>query len=152
MNVFDSRKFIGFEDINYLFNQFVANKPEVSFPPYNIRQLDENKYVIEIAVAGYSKELINIELEKNTLRVSSPGQEDNSSSLVWKGVSSKAFERLFLLQDNIFVQYADMVDGMLKIFLEKYVPEKDKKKTIKIGVEAPSLKDHPQLLNEDSSI
>lgn len=120
-----------------------------AFPPYNIVKLEENKYKIELAVAGFDIGDISIELDKNILKVSSEGH-NSTSDFVHRGFSYKGFARAFNLMEHVAVQSAEMSNGILSIFLDYVVPEDDKPK--KININAPTAKSHPTLLNEDSSM
>ena len=110
-------------------------KKSVSYPPYNIKQVDENNYVIEMAVAGFGKTDIDVSLDNNKLTVSGHVEttEDEEGSYLWKGIAQRAFQRTFTLADTIEVQSAEMVNGMLKLGLQNIVKANDaiKKITIK---------------------
>jgi molecular chaperone IbpA len=110
-------------------------KKSISYPPYNIKQVDENNYVIEMAVAGFGKTDIDISLDNNKLTVSGhvdteEGEEE--SSYLWKGIANRAFQRTFTLADTIEVQSAEMVNGMLKLGLQNIVKANDAIKKIAI--------------------
>lgn len=110
-------------------------KKSVSYPPYNIKQVDENNYVIEMAVAGFGKTDIDISLDNNKLTVSGHVDSENteeSSSYLWKGIAQRAFQRTFTLADTIEVQSAEMVNGMLKLGLQNIVKANDAIKKIAI--------------------
>jgi molecular chaperone IbpA len=121
------------------------------FPPYNIRKTGENTYQIEMAVAGFSISDIEITLEKNILKICSKGHDTtkDEGQFIHQGFAYRAFDRCFTLMDNVEVQNAELINGILKIYLESMLPEEDKPK--RINISAPSSKSHPQLLNEDSS-
>ena len=122
------------------------------FPPYNIRKLDDNKYLVEIAVAGFSIADLEITLEKNVLSIKSKGHDTTSDigTFIHQGFAYRAFERAFTLMDHVEVQNAELINGILKIYLEKMLPEEAKPK--KINISAPSSDKYPQLLNESSNI
>jgi molecular chaperone IbpA len=105
-----------------------------TFPPHNIRQKD-NSYLIEMAVAGFSKDEITITKEKDYLHVEGKKAEDekNDEYLTYRGIASRSFKKSFVLGKNMKVLAADVKDGLLFIGLEKEVPEKDKPQTIEIG-------------------
>ena len=109
-------------------------KKSVSYPPYNIKQVDENNYVIEMAVAGFGKTDIDVSLDNNKLVVSGNVETDDSteSSYLWKGIAQRAFQRSFTLADSIEIQSAEMVNGMLKIGLQNMVKANDAIKKIAI--------------------
>lgn len=100
-----------------------------NYPPFNIRKVTENKYAIELALAGFSKQDIEVELVDSKLVISGKVEsKEPEDSFIWKGVSNKAFTRQFTLADNIEIQSAEFVNGMLKIWLETFTPESSKKK------------------------
>lgn len=144
---------IGFDSLDDMFSRLnkVALK-NVSFPPYNIRRVGDNKFLIEVALAGYDIADIDIDLENQMLKISSKGHAHDASSVIHQGFSYKAFERQFQLMQDIVVNTAEMTNGVLKVYLDRIVPEENKPKKIKIGVPAPTIESHPQLLNESSSI
>lgn len=109
-------------------------KKSVSYPPYNIKQVDENNYVIEMAVAGFGKTDIDISLDNNKLTVSGhvETEEQEGTEYLWKGIANRAFQRTFTLADTIEVQSAEMVNGMLKLGLQNIVKANDAIKKIAI--------------------
>ena len=104
------------------------------FPPYNIIKNDEYNYQIEIALAGYDKKDIEIELKEGTLSISSKKIEDDTSekNLVHKGISHRSFKRTFTLSDEMKVKGAKMENGMLFIALERIVPDHKKPQMIEV--------------------
>jgi len=118
-------------------DQFAKNIP--GYPPYNIVKVDENKYQIELAVAGFGKTEIDIELANNTLVVKGgattnvPTTEDNPITYLWKGISDKSFTRSFTLADTVEVKNAEYINGMLKIFLENVIPDSKKSRKVDIN-------------------
>lgn len=109
-------------------------KKSVSYPPYNIKQVDENNYVIEMAVAGFGKTDIDVSLDNNKLTISGhvETEESDESEYLWKGIANRAFQRTFTLADTIEVQSAEMVNGMLKLGLQNIVKANDAIKKIAI--------------------
>ena len=104
------------------------------FPPYNIVKNDDYNYQIEMALAGYSKKDIDIELKEGTLSISSKKIEDDTDeiTLIHKGISHKSFKRSFTLSDEMKVKGAKMENGMLFIALERIVPDHKKPQTIEV--------------------
>ena len=124
---------IGFNDV---FDQLKAASRSIpGYPPYNIKQVKENKYVIEMAVAGFAKTDIDVSLEGNKLIVKANAKEDTETenSYLYKGIATRNFERQFTLADKIEIKDAELVNGMLKIWLENMVKTQDliKKITVK---------------------
>jgi molecular chaperone IbpA len=104
----------------------------VSYPPYNIKQVKENKYVIEMAVAGFAKSDIEMTLEGNKLVIKAASKEDDSEDYLYKGIANRGFERTFTLADKVEIQDAEMMNGMLRIWLENMVKVQDAVKKISI--------------------
>jgi molecular chaperone IbpA len=104
------------------------------FPPYNIVKNDDYNYQIEMALAGYSKKDIDIELKEGTLSISSKKIEGdtNENTLIHRGISHKSFKRSFTLSDEMKVKGAKMENGMLYIALERIVPDHKKPQTIEV--------------------
>jgi molecular chaperone IbpA len=105
------------------------------FPPYNIRKTDDFKHVIELALAGFSKDEIEVVLTDGVLVVKSAdllSQTDPNEGLVHKGIAKRAFTRKFTLADDIEIKDAKLKNGLLEIELEQIVPEHKKPRTIKV--------------------
>jgi len=107
-----------------------------NFPPYNIIKRDEITYDIEMAVAGFSQEDLEIDYADNVLTVSSkeiePFKDSKEPEYVHRGIAVRKFTKKFQLADDVIVVDASMKNGMLIIAMEKVVPEGKKKRTIKI--------------------
>lgn len=154
MTIFDLHKFDPFS-IGYdrMFDRFDAltsdlRKPNLGYPPYNIKKIDDNNYTIELALAGFSKTDINIEIKEGTLTVSGSTASDDSVKFLHKGIADRSFSRQFQLADTVEVKNADLTNGMLKIWLENIIPESKKPKKIHIN-ELQSESTEKQLLNEE---
>ena len=105
------------------------------FPPYNIRKTDDFRHVIEIALAGFSKDEIEVVLTDGVLVVKSAdllADKDPNEGLVHKGIAKRAFTRKFTLADDIEIKDAILKNGLLEIELEQIVPEHKKPKVIKV--------------------
>ena len=105
------------------------------FPPYNIRKTDDFKHVIEIALAGFSKDEIEVTLTDGVLVIKSADvmtDTDPNEGLVHKGIAKRAFTRKFTLADDIEIKDAKLKNGLLEIELEQIVPEHKKPRTIKV--------------------
>jgi molecular chaperone IbpA len=109
------------------------------YPPYNISKTGDNKYLLEMAVAGFGKNNIEIEVANNTLTIKGGLTVDdmaeetvNPIQYLYKGISDRAFTRKFNLVDTVEVKSAEMVNGLLKLWLENIVPENKKPKKVKI--------------------
>lgn len=143
------RFFIGFDEqfnqLQKLHDDLTKNIP--NYPPYNIRKNDENHYTIEIAVAGFGQQDIDIEMKDGKLVVrGNIANDSEGESFLFKGIANRAFTRTFALNDEIEVKDAEIFNGMLKIALERLIPEHKQPK--KIAVKAKTEK---QLLTEKKS-
>lgn len=127
---------VGFEPIIKKLVEMTETLPKIStYPPYNIKKIDENKYVIEMAVAGFGKQDIELELEDGKLTVKGSITSD-AGDYLYKGIADRAFTRQFTLADTVEVKNADLINGMLKIWLERFIPENKKPKKIPINADA----------------
>lgn len=127
---------IGFDDVFKKLNQITENLPKIpTYPPYNIRKIDETKYVIEVAVAGFGSQDIEVEIEEGTLTIkgSTNASTFPATEYLFKGIADRAFTRKFSLADTVIVKNADLMNGMLKIMLERLIPEEKKVKKVKIN-------------------
>ena len=105
-----------------------------SYPPYNIRKDGETKYFIEMAVAGFSEEDLEVELKEGILSVQSkPLNEEDEATYVHRGIAKRTFERNFTLSDDVIVKGCGLINGMLTVELEKVIPEEKKSRLIPIG-------------------
>ena len=139
---------IGFNDI---FDEFEKSANQLAqaakFPPYNIKQVSDNKYVIEMAVAGFSQSDIDITLDGNKLTITGKTTDDaEGGEFLFKGIANRAFTRTFALADKIEVQSAEIVNGMLKVALDKLAEVSTVKK---IEVKSGSKKTKKELLVEE---
>ena len=125
---------IGFDSIFDRFFEMDLTR-DSGYPPYNIRKINDAQYVIEIALAGFSKQDIEVEVTEGALTIRSKREEelDNEESFVHKGIAMRDFLRSFTLSDDIIVKGADLKDGMLTIDLEKVIPDEKKPRLIQIG-------------------
>ena len=129
--LFPRSSFVGFD---HLFNELdhVARHANDSYPPHNILKTGENDYLIELAVAGFHKDELTIEVKDRTLTVTgehlSKGRE-----YIHRGISTKKFKRTFRLSEHVNVNGADLVDGVLSIELKYIVPEELRPRKIEIG-------------------
>ena len=107
----------------------------VTYPPYNIKAVGKDKYVIEMAVAGFAKTDIEISLAGNKLTVEGSIQEEDKNELqdfIFKGIANRNFTRTFNLADKIEIKDAEIVNGMLKIWLQNLVEAQEAVKKITI--------------------
>jgi len=124
---------VGFDRVfDQLQNYAQHNTTSTGFPPYNIRKGGEYNYVIEMALAGFSKDDIEVEVEDGLLTVRSIKENDENDSNIYRGISYRKFNRKFTLADDIVVNDASLENGMLKIDLERIVPDAKKPRKITI--------------------
>lgn len=123
---------IGYTDMfNELESMSKAVAKAATYPPYNIKQVEENKYVIEMAVAGFAKSDIEITMEGNKLVIKGNSVEEKSpENFLFKGIANRDFTREFKLADKVEIENAELVNGMLKISLANMVRVQDAIKKI----------------------
>ena len=138
--------FVGFDDqfnrLAKLHDDLTKNIP--NYPPYNIRKTGENTYTIELAVAGFGQGDIDIEIDGGKLIVrGNVAAENEVNDYLFKGIANRAFTRSFAVDDQIEVKDAELFNGMLKVFLERIIPEHKKPKKIEV-----KSKGEKQFLND----
>ena len=104
------------------------------YPPYNIKKIDDNKYQLEMALAGFAKSDLEVEVKDNTLTVTGNSADDTetTNSFVYKGIAQRAFTRQWALMDYLKVFNANFKDGVLVVDMELNLPETKKSKKIKV--------------------
>ena len=131
---------VGFDD---MFDHFESmfDVPTVNYPPYNLVKTGTHKFDIEIALAGFNKKDIEITSENNTLTIESKVNAFGESlgeapkkdkDVIHKGISKRYFKRSFTIADDVEVKGAELKDGLLKVSMEKIIPDAKKLKTIDI--------------------
>ena len=125
---------VGFDRMfDRLHDHYVLHQTNSGFPPYNIRQDDDYNFVIELALAGLSKDDLEVEVSDGVLTVRSvEKKEDEDGELLHRGISHRKFSRSWTLADDVVVQDAKMNNGMLTVHLERVIPEEKKPRTISI--------------------
>ena len=126
---------IGFTDVfKELESMSKAVAKAATYPPYNIKQVKDNKFVIEMAVAGFAQSDIEITLEGNKLVIKGNTQdEDAPDNFLFKGIANRNFTREFKLADKVEIENAELVNGMLKIGLQNMVKVQDVIKKIPLA-------------------
>lgn len=123
---------IGFEKVFDQLDEFIHHSKKLpSYPPYNIKR-DGNNFTIEMALAGFSKDDIEITTVEDILTISS-NKESSKENEVYRGISNRKFTRNFSMADDIEIKSAELKDGLLTIKLERVIPEDKKPRKIKIG-------------------
>ena len=104
------------------------------YPPYNIKKIDDNKYQLEMALAGFAKSDLEVEVKDNTLTVTGNSADDteNTNSFVYKGIAQRAFTRQWTLMNYLKVFSANFKDGVLVVDMELNEPEEEKGKKIEV--------------------
>jgi molecular chaperone IbpA len=131
---------VGFDDMFAHFetmmeDRFFEKGTVANFPPYNIVKTGENTYDVELALAGFNKKDIEVEYKENLLTVKSKKQEetkDEDGNVIHRGISKRMFSKSFTIANDVEVKGAELKDGLLKVSLERIVPEHKKAKLIDI--------------------
>jgi molecular chaperone IbpA len=128
---------VGFDDVfDHFESMFDYDTVNVSnYPPYNIVKTGGNKFDIEVALAGFNKKDINVTSENGMLTIESKQEDkskDKDGEVLHKGISKRYFKKSFTIADDVEINGAELKDGMLRVSMEKIVPEAKKLKTIEI--------------------
>jgi molecular chaperone IbpA len=135
MDLFNDPFFIGFNRDLARLNNIHREAIHESYPPYDVFQHDDDEYVVTLAVAGFGKEDISVQVDNGTLVVKGERKdltEDAPKHVVHKGIAARKFTRTFALGEYMEVTSASLENGLLNVFVERIVPEEKKPKTIKI--------------------
>lgn len=141
--IFDaSRKFsVGFDDLFYRLHAYGVGSPGGQYPPYNIVKESNTKWRIELALAGWSVDDIEVSTETNVLIIKSKAAKENQEEYVHRGVATRSFARGFNLSDDVEVGTVSFTNGMLVVELQKIIPDHQKLKVYEIdtaGADASS--------------
>lgn len=131
---------VGFDDVFDQFESFFDSDlriPTINYPPYNIVKTGKNAYDIEVALAGFNKKDIDVSVEDGVLTIESKASDkdeskDEDGNTIYKGISKRYFKRQFTLSNDVEIKGAELKDGLLKVSMEKIIPESKKLKTIEI--------------------
>ena len=130
---------IGFDSIFDHFERMFDDDfrfPTVNYPPYNIKRVNDTNYRIEVALAGYDKDDIEVELKDSALTVRNKTKEqsidEKGNGVIHKGISTRQFERAFTISEDIKVKDAELKNGLLTIDLERIIPDEKKPRLIDI--------------------
>jgi molecular chaperone IbpA len=130
------RSTVGFDRLFDMLENSSMGQSQENYPPFDLIKLGDNDYRIELAVAGFRREEIDITAQQNVLIVSGKKKEeseDRGSDYIYRGIATRSFERRFALADHIQVRGADLKDGLLSIELVREIPEAMKPRKIDIG-------------------
>ena len=130
---------VGFDNVfDHFGSMFEDDMFDISvpnYPPYNIVKVKDNHYNIEVALAGYNKKDIEVNYENNMLTIKTADQksdEKKEGENVYKGIAQRMFKKSFTIADDVEVKGAELKDGLLKVSLEKIIPDHKKARTINI--------------------
>src|ERR1700759_4420790 len=126
------RSTIGFDRLFDLAQAAQQQAVEETYPPYNIERLDDDRYAISLALAGFAPNEITITAEQNVLTIEGAKPQKDESALLYRGISSRPFKRQFSLADYVQVKGANFDNGLLKIELVREIPEAMKPRRISI--------------------
>jgi molecular chaperone IbpA len=130
------RSTVGFDRLFDMLENSSLGQGQENYPPFDLVKTGENSYRIELAVAGFRSDEIEITAQQNVLVVTGRKAEESDSKdgeYIYRGIANRAFERRFALADHIQVRGADLNDGLLSISLEREIPEAMKPRKIDIG-------------------
>ena len=145
------RSSVGYDRFGSLLDAaFQTEKTSASYPPYNIEVIEENSYVITLALAGFQESELDIQVENGVLTVSGKKEaSETANNFLHQGIANRSFERKFNLADHIEVVGADLQNGLLAINLVKEVPEAMKPKSIAINGAVGKLQDKPKAIEHE---
>ena len=130
------RTIVGFDRLADMIDTAAKQEPAGGYPPYNIEQLGEHEYRIELAVAGFAEDDLDIQVQENVLTVAGKrGADDEGAArnYLHRGIAERSFERRFHLADNVEVRDAELKNGLLAVRLERQIPEEKKPRQIAIN-------------------
>jgi molecular chaperone IbpA len=134
------RSTVGFDRLFDMLENSNVGQGQENYPPFDLIKKGENDYCIELAVAGFKPEELDITAQQNVLIVSGRKRDEDEqkgNNYVYRGIATRSFERRFALADHIQVRGADIKDGLLSIELKREIPEAMKPRKINIGASAP---------------
>jgi molecular chaperone IbpA len=142
------RFFVGFDKVAERMATVADETAKLAtkYPPYNLKKIDDNRYTIEMAVAGFGKQDLEIEIVddkliiKGNVKSGEPAEQDSRGEWTWpqilhQGLAMRPFTRTFSLADNVEIRGASLLNGILKIALEAIIPEHKKPKKVEIDTE-----------------
>lgn len=130
LDLFKDPFFIGWDRHFKDLEKFMS--ASTSYPPYNLKQLGADSYIVEIALAGFNKEDITVKQDKNVLIITGESKPNSNSNYIHRGIGGRNFTKTFSLAEYVEVDHAIMLNGLLVIGLIKKVPEEAKPKIIEI--------------------
>lgn len=140
-----SKSSVGFDE---LFSKFSDMTKVAGYPPYNIKKTGDNTYVIEMAVAGFGQQDVELVLEDGVLTIKGELKTDEKNDYIFKGIADRAFTRKFTLADTIEIKNADLINGMLRVWLERFIPESKKPRKIDINTQTEKTENKKSFLQD----
>ena len=132
--------FVGFDSLfDELERIHSSARSNDNYPPHNVVKIDEEKFLIELALAGFKKEDIQVEVKDGILKIKGEMSNDERE-FVYKGISSRKFEKSFRLSEFVVIDGADLMDGILVVYARVELPEEKRPREIKIGSAGASTK------------
>ena len=127
LSLFESPLFLGFDHFEQTFDRLKKSAGE-AYPPYNIEQVSEDDLRITLAVAGFTMDDLEVEVENNQLTIRGKQEDDSSRTYIHRGIAARQFQRSFVLADGIEVKDASLNNGLLHIDMERVIPQSSAKK------------------------
>ncbi|MEO6247563.1 MAG: Hsp20 family protein [Sphingomicrobium sp.] len=127
------RSTVGFDRLFDLLESGSAGASQDNYPPFDLQRIDDNRFRISLAVAGFGQDEIDITAQQNQLVVTGKKSDEEGASYIHRGIANRSFERRFGLSDHIKVSGAELKDGLLSIELVREIPEAMKARKIEIG-------------------
>ena len=130
------RTIVGFDRLADMIDTAAKQEPAGGYPPYNIEQLGEHEYRIELAVAGFAEDDLDIQVQENVLTIAGKrvqSEDAEGRNFLHRGIAERSFERRFHLADNVEVRDAELKNGLLAVRLERQIPEEKKPRQIAIN-------------------
>ena len=127
------RSTVGFDRLFDLLESSAAGQTQDNYPPFDLVNVDENRFRVSLAVAGFTQNEIDITAQQNQLVVSGKKSDDDGANYIHRGIANRSFERRFGLADHIKVTGASLKDGLLSIELVREIPEAMKARKIEIA-------------------
>ena len=124
---------IGFDNLLDTFERRLQTPATKSYPPHNIVKHTDSEYEIQLAVAGFTKEDVTIEIKQTELVIKGEKKEDDSVNYIYKGIGLRSFEKTFLIAEHTQVVSAELKEGVLKIIINLVVPETLKPRLLEIA-------------------
>jgi len=147
------RSTVGFDRLFDMLENNSFGQGQENYPPFDLIKLGDNDYRIELAVAGFKPDEIDITSQQNQLTVSGRKKDEDGEkgdNYIYRGIATRSFERRFALADHIQVKGADMKDGLLSIELVREIPEAMKPKKIEIGGSSGTRPQHDRIGGGDT--